>query len=156
MSKAAIDSAISASLSRLGTDYIDVLYTHIDDLNTPLEETWETLTHYVNQGIIKSLGISNYTLDRLSELCVIVEREALAPISYAQYRHTVIQPKANLDFGVQLCLTHDIKALLLDANSDITIVAYSPLLEGAFEHKGKLPEAYDTPENERFVAELRA
>ncbi|MDD1781000.1 aldo/keto reductase [Enterovibrio sp. ZSDZ35] len=156
LSKAAIDNAIVASLERLNTDYIDVLYAHIDDLNTPLEETWRTLTDYVSRGIVKKLGVSNYTLDRLSDLCVLIERNALEPISYAQYRHTVIPPKPNLDFGVQLCLTPDIKALLTDANPDVVIIAYSPLLNGAFEHKGTLPEEYDTPENKRFIAELRA
>ncbi|OEE60063.1 hypothetical protein A1OO_11425 [Enterovibrio norvegicus FF-33] len=156
LSRQAIDTAIAASLTRLGTDYIDVLYAHVDDLNTPLEETWTVLTEYVRKGVVKKLGISNYTLARLSDLCVLIERQELTPISYAQYRYTVIPPKDDADFGEQVCLTDDIKSLLQQANPDIILVAYSPLLEGAFEHRGKLPAEYDTTANERYVLELRA
>ncbi|CZF83120.1 General stress protein 69 [Grimontia celer] len=157
LSKTTIESAITASLERLGTDYLDVLYCHIDDLKTPLLETRSALTSYVEKGVVRKLGISNYTLERLEELLVLIEQEKLAPLSFAQYRHSVIKPVTlDYDFGVQLCLTPEIRSLLKEVHPNVTLVAYSPLLDGAFEHGGKLPDAYDTHENERYVTGLRA
>ena len=42
--------SVDASLERLGTPYIDLLYTHVWDEGTPIEETLETLGWLVQQG----------------------------------------------------------------------------------------------------------
>ena len=42
--------SVEASLERLNTTYIDLLYTHVWDDGTPLEETLETLGWLVQQG----------------------------------------------------------------------------------------------------------
>ena len=44
--------SVEASLERLQTPYIDLLYTHVRDDGTPLEETLETLGWLVQQGEI--------------------------------------------------------------------------------------------------------
>ena len=59
LSKETITNAVQKSLSRLSTNYVDVLYTHVDDRQTPLEETWQALSDLVRNGLVNKLGISN-------------------------------------------------------------------------------------------------
>ncbi|THT97954.1 aldo/keto reductase [Lampropedia puyangensis] len=62
-----IREAVDASLKRLQTDYIDLYYTHEDDLATPLEETLEALSGLIQAGKVRSLGASNYSGARLAQ-----------------------------------------------------------------------------------------
>jgi aryl-alcohol dehydrogenase-like predicted oxidoreductase len=54
-----IERAIDASLSRLGTDYIDLYQTHWPDPDLPIEETLEGLTRAIQAGKIRVAGCSN-------------------------------------------------------------------------------------------------
>src|SRR5579863_5164354 len=65
LSKAYILSEVEDSLKRLQTDYIDLYQSHIDDLETPLEETLETYAQLIRQGKVRSIGASNYKAERL-------------------------------------------------------------------------------------------
>lgn len=56
--------AVNASLKRLGTDYIDLYYTHYDDNQTLPEETLGALQKLIEQGKIKAIGASNITPER--------------------------------------------------------------------------------------------
>jgi aryl-alcohol dehydrogenase-like predicted oxidoreductase len=60
----AIITRVEASLRRLGTDYIDIVYAHMDDSLTSLEETLGTFDQIIRQGKARYLAISNYSLDR--------------------------------------------------------------------------------------------
>lgn len=62
-----IRSAVDASLSRLGVDHIDLYYAHFDDADTPLIESIDALSRLVDQGKVRYLGISNYSLDRIEQ-----------------------------------------------------------------------------------------
>lgn len=56
-----IARAVEESLSRLGTDYIDLYQLHTPDLNTPIEETIAALDDLVRAGKVRYLGHSNFT-----------------------------------------------------------------------------------------------
>lgn len=151
LSKAAIESAVNASLSRLSTNYIDVLYAHIDDSSTPLFETWSALSSLVKDGTVKQLGISNFSLSRLIELQSLIESHSLIPISYAQYRHTIIEPREGVGLGVQVCFTPEIISALGTINPPVNLVGYSPLLDGAYEKGNTLPDTYASEFNKIIV-----
>ena len=51
---------VEASLVRLGTDYIDIYYTHVDDEGTPVEETVRAMGDLIRAGKVRHFGISNY------------------------------------------------------------------------------------------------
>ena len=73
LAPATIRAAIEASFRRLGTDVIDLYYTHYDDPDTPLEETIGTLSELVDEGKVRYLGLSNYSAERLEEWVRITE-----------------------------------------------------------------------------------
>lgn len=56
-----IETAIDASLKRLGTDYIDLYQTHWPDHDTPYDETMEVLDELVRAGKVRITGCSNET-----------------------------------------------------------------------------------------------
>ena len=56
-----ITRAIEASLTRLGTDYVDLYQTHWPDHDTAYDETMETLDELVRAGKVRVLGCSNET-----------------------------------------------------------------------------------------------
>jgi aryl-alcohol dehydrogenase-like predicted oxidoreductase len=89
LSRTYILRAVEASLARLQTDYIDLYQAHIDDLQTPLEETLEAFTELVTQGKVRAIGASNYTAERLSEALEVSTEHGFA-------RYESLQPLYNL------------------------------------------------------------
>jgi aryl-alcohol dehydrogenase-like predicted oxidoreductase len=89
LSKAYILQAVEDSLRRLRTDYIDLYQSHIDDPETPQEETLSAYDQLMEQGKVRAIGASNYGAARLTE-AVNVSREKGLP------RYESLQPHYNL------------------------------------------------------------
>jgi aryl-alcohol dehydrogenase-like predicted oxidoreductase len=66
-----IERAVDASLSRLGTDTIDLLYFHWDDLDVPLEESLSAAGRLIASGKVRYLAASNYAAERLLHARII-------------------------------------------------------------------------------------
>lgn len=60
-------SSLDASLKRLGTDYVDIFYSHRPDPETPIEETMGALSDAVKSGKALYAGISSYTPEQSEE-----------------------------------------------------------------------------------------
>ena len=65
LSRDTIRRGVDASLQRLQTDVIDLYYAHIDDEETPLEESMGALDELVVEGKVRYVGASNYSAERL-------------------------------------------------------------------------------------------
>ncbi|MCA4133440.1 aldo/keto reductase [Arthrobacter sp. M4] len=68
LSRKAILEQIDASLTRLGTDYVDLYYIHRFDPDTPAEETMEALHDVVKAGKVRYLGASSMWAWQLAKL----------------------------------------------------------------------------------------
>ncbi|MFD7168956.1 aldo/keto reductase [Streptomyces violascens] len=84
-----IKAGVEESLRRLGTDYIDLYYTHFDDPSVPVEEIVTALDQLVRDGKVRALGASNISPERLQESLDFADREGLA-------KYAVLQPHYNL------------------------------------------------------------
>lgn len=62
-----ISQQVDQSLQRLGTDYIDIYYLHFPDHDTPKAEAVGALQRLREQGKIRAIGISNFSLDQIKE-----------------------------------------------------------------------------------------
>ena len=62
-----IRTAVEDSLTRLGTDRIDLYQQHVPDKKTPIAETVGVLVELVAEGKIREFGCSNFTVDMLTE-----------------------------------------------------------------------------------------
>jgi aryl-alcohol dehydrogenase-like predicted oxidoreductase len=76
-SPARIRIEVEHSLRRLRTDVIDLYQVHWPDSNTPIEQTARALSDLQQQGKVRAIGVSNYTLDqmdafrRVAPLCTV-------------------------------------------------------------------------------------
>jgi aryl-alcohol dehydrogenase-like predicted oxidoreductase len=89
LSRAYITEAVEGSLARLRTDYIDLYQSHLDDEQTPLEETLEAYSRLIDQGKVRFIGASNYSGARLSAALS-------ASLAYDLPRYETAQPNYNL------------------------------------------------------------
>ncbi|MER5681012.1 MULTISPECIES: aldo/keto reductase [Streptomyces] len=89
LSPTTIKAAAEASLRRLGTDHIDLYYTHFDDESVPVEEIVTALDQLVKAGTVREIAASNISPERLRASLEFSEREGLA-------RYVALQPHYNL------------------------------------------------------------
>jgi aryl-alcohol dehydrogenase-like predicted oxidoreductase len=89
LSKSWIMRQAEASLQRLQTDCIDLYQSHRDDPSTPVEETLEAYAQLVQQGKVRVIGCSNFTVERTQE-SLRVSRQHGWP------RYESLQPHYNL------------------------------------------------------------
>jgi aryl-alcohol dehydrogenase-like predicted oxidoreductase len=150
--------AADASLSRLGTDCIDVLLTHHDHPATPLLDMWTAFTDLVERGKVRKVGVSNYSAARLTELIALIEQHGLAPLSVMQVKYSIIEAAQAHEPG--LCPPFDAETwdTLRRLSPDTIITGYSPLLGGlVYEQPAAAgwPALYESAENRRSVAEIQ-
>ncbi|SER15334.1 aldo/keto reductase family protein [Microlunatus flavus] len=67
LSRKHIMESINGSLSRLGTDYVDLYQAHRFDFETPLEETMQAFADVVRQGKALYIGVSEWTADQIRQ-----------------------------------------------------------------------------------------
>ncbi|MFI6515821.1 aldo/keto reductase [Spirillospora sp. NPDC050679] len=89
LSAPVLKAAVDDSLRRLGTDRIDLYYTHFDDPSVPVEEIMTALDDMVRAGKIREIAASNLSPERLSASMDFAEREGRA-------RYVALQPHYNL------------------------------------------------------------
>jgi aryl-alcohol dehydrogenase-like predicted oxidoreductase len=115
--------ALEASLQRLGTDWIDLLYLHRDDESTPMEETVATMAQLIADGRVRYFGVSNFRawrIARMVELC----RAMGVPQPIA------CQPPYNA-----MSRQIELEVLPACAHYGVGVVAYSPLARGVLSGK---------------------
>lgn len=133
-SRAAVQAAIDGSLRRLGTDHVDLYYAHIDDQDTPLEETVAALGEVVAQGKARYVAASNFTAERLTEALSIADGLGVA-------RFVALQPHYNLVHR------DEYEGALQDlaVAEDLAVLPYSSLASGFLTGKYRDGAAVDSP-----------
>ena len=149
LSTANIEAAVNDSLRRLGTDYLDVYFAHIDDEDVPLEETLGAFAKLIEAGKVRAIGASNYGADRLRQALTVAREQGLP-------RYEVIQPLYNLydraDFETGLADVveeHELGVVSFfslasgfltgkyKSAEDLQGVARAAFLEGYFDERGQ-------------------
>ena len=115
--------AVEASLKRLNTDWIDVLFMHRWDKKVPLEETLRALEQLVSDGKVTYLGASNYSAWQVSKGLGISSKNNWP-------RFDVIQPMYSL---VKRQVESEILPLAMEEN--LGVVTYSPVGGGLLSGK---------------------
>ncbi len=115
--------AAEASLRRLGTETIDILYLHKEDHGVPLEETVRALADLVRAGKIRHFGVSNYRAWRVAEICRLCDEAGID-------RPVASQPLYNA-----LNRMVETEHLPACAHFGIGVVPYSPLARGVLTGK---------------------
>ena len=120
--------ATEASLRRLGTDTIDILYLHKEDHATPLEEVVHAMADLTRLGRIRHFGVSNHRAWRVAEICRLCDAAGID-------RPVVSQPYYNA-----LNRQPEVEHLPACAHLGLGVAPYSPLARGVLTGKYK-PDA---------------
>jgi aryl-alcohol dehydrogenase-like predicted oxidoreductase len=142
------------SLKRLGVDSIDLYYAHVDDYNTPLDESLEAFDRLVQAGKVRYIAASNYRAWRLEQAKWTSQTNGWAEFCAVQQRYSYLRPRPGATFGPQLAANDDL--FDYSRRNNFTVLAYSAMLGGAYTRPDRpFDEQYRSPDNDRRFAVLR-
>ncbi|MFG1650836.1 aldo/keto reductase [Micromonospora sp. NPDC049275] len=160
LSAKVIRESAQRSRDRLGVERLDLLYAHIEDRTVPLAETVEGFAELVAEGTVGLLGASNHRAWRVERARALAAAAGLPGYEVLQYHRSYLPNRTDLASeldpdGEPGGAGGDLLSYLR-AEPELTLVAYSPLLKGAFTRADKpLSSAYDLPSAPRRLAVLR-
>ncbi|MET0788584.1 MAG: aldo/keto reductase [Cellulomonas sp.] len=89
--------AVESSLTRLGTDHVDLLQMHAPDPVTPIEETLAALHELVTEGKVRYLGSSNFAAWQVVDADWTARTAASTPFVSAQNRYNLLDRSAEAE-----------------------------------------------------------
>ncbi len=107
LSRRHILEAVEASLKRLGTDYLDLLYMHCWDPETPLDESLHAFDDLVRSGKVRYIGVSNFKAWQLMKALAISAANGWARFIAGQYQYSLVKRDIEYEF-IDLCLTEGV------------------------------------------------
>ncbi len=119
---------LEESLKRLNTDYIDLYQIHWPDSKTDIELPLKKLQELKDKGVIKAIGVSNFSIDLLKKASDICRIDS-------------VQEKFNY---IERDIENDILPFCIANN--ISVLAYSPLAQGIL--SGKVKKGYIPSKND--------
>lgn len=90
LSRKHIIEGTDAALKRLQMDYVDLVFCHRPDLDTPIEETVRAMNHVINQGKAFYWGTSEWNAAQIMEAYQIARREHLIPPLMEQSEYSML------------------------------------------------------------------
>lgn len=135
LSRKHIMESAHASLKRLQQDYVDILYCHRYDPETPVEETLRAFDDLIRQGKIMYAGISEWSAVQIEEAMRIADKNLIN-------RFVVNQPQYSM-------LNRKIEAEVIPVSerNGMGQVVFSPLAQGLL--TGKYKSLHDIPADSR-------
>lgn len=118
-----IEKAVAASLKRLRTDYVDLLYVHWPNDDIPIEDTIGKFRELKDRGVIRAIGVSNFSLDQLRAAMAVANIDALQP------EFNLLTREAQFDGTMEYCAENQISVLSYNSVS-------KGILTGAFHFYG--------------------
>lgn len=143
LSRRWIERACEDSLRRLQVDHIDLYQAHWIDPLVPIEETLAAFTSLVRRGLVRYIGVSNFSAWRLMQALWTIDARDLEPI-------VSIQPQYNMLPTVRAAFERELAPAC--AHYGIGVIPYSPLagglLTGKYRPGSPAPDSVRAAENE--------
>lgn len=118
LSRKEIMYEVEQSLRRLGLDYVDILYIHRWDYNTPIEETMRALNDLVTDGKVRYLGASAMYAWQFQKAQYTAERHGWVPFVAMQNHYNLLYREEEREM-IPLC-----------KDMGVGLTPYSPLAAG--------------------------
>jgi aryl-alcohol dehydrogenase-like predicted oxidoreductase len=132
-----IRRAVTDSLRRLRTDYIDLYQLHTPDPVTPVEETIAALHELVTEGKVRYVGHSNFSAWQLADAAHLAVRYGWAPFVSAQNQWSLLDRTAEAD------------VVPAARHFGLGVIPYSPLANGLL--TGKIRRGMPVPAGTRLA-----
>lgn len=118
--------SFEASLRRIGTNYIDLYLLHsFPDPGISISETMKAMDHLVEQGVVKNIGVCNFTTNRLIEAQKYTKNKIVCNQVHYNLQYREVEAKGILDFCQK---------------NDILLSAWRPLQKGLLPKSSLLEE----------------
>lgn len=111
------------SLTRLGLEYVDLYYIHAPNPEIPISETMRALDELMEEGLIKNIGVSNFTKELLQEAQSYTNNKIVAN----QIEYNLVTREQSHYGG---CTKMQSEIVPYCQENDIFVVAYRPLDRG--------------------------
>ncbi|MEU3460606.1 aldo/keto reductase [Streptomyces sp. NPDC006733] len=136
LSAKSIRESSERSRELLGVEKLDLLYAHTQITNSSAQEIVESFAELVTEGTVGLLGASNHWAWRLEQARGLAAAAGLPGYDVLQYHHSYLRrrtdfPSLRSPDGQEGVLSGD-HLSYLRANPALALVAYSPLLGGAY------------------------
>lgn len=135
-----VSRAVEASLRRLGTDRVELLYLHHYDKRTPLEEHMRALEDLVRAGKVLYPAVSNYAAWQTQRALGIQEREGWARLQAIQPMYNLVKRQA------------EVELLPMAAANGLSVFPYSPAAGGLLSGKYAQNESGRLTTNKMYEA----
>lgn len=134
--------AIEASLKRLGTDRVEVLFAHHWDPLTPMDEVLRTLEDLVRSGKVLHIGLSNWSAWQIAKALGLQALNGWSRVDVIQPMYSLVKRQA------------EVEILPLAAEERLGVITYSPvgggLLSGKY-GRDRRPGAGRLVENAKYA-----
>ncbi|GAA1974779.1 aldo/keto reductase [Amycolatopsis minnesotensis] len=111
-------TSLEASLRRLDTDYVDVLWVHARDTLTPVPELMRALDDQVRAGKVLHVGVSDWSAWEIAQANTLAELRGWSPFVGVQLRYNLLARSVESEL-MPMARAHD-----------LAVVAWGPLAEG--------------------------
>jgi aryl-alcohol dehydrogenase-like predicted oxidoreductase len=161
LSRAKIRESAQRSRKLLGVERLDLYYAHVpDQRGVPLAEQVAAFGELVSDGTVGLLGLSNHWCWQVERARNLAAAAGTARADVLQYHHTYLRMRTDLPVPPftkdgELGAADGSILSYVRAEPGLTLVAYSPLLNGAYTEPGKEMEpGYDHPGTRARLAAL--
>ncbi|MDE0670623.1 MAG: aldo/keto reductase [Caldilineaceae bacterium] len=128
LSRGHIMDSIDGTLSRLGTDYVDLYYAHKPDPGTPWDETLRAFDDLVRTGKVRYIACSNFAGWQIAAMSEISGHNGYTPLVASQSLYNLFERRTERDV-VPACLHYG-----------LSLLPYSPLAQGVLTGKYRAGE----------------
>jgi len=112
LEKQSIHRECEASLNRLGVDVIDLYQIHWPQPDEHIEQAWEEMAKLTEEGKVRCLGVSNFTVEQIERV------RKIHPVASLQPPYSMLHREV------------EDKLLAYCAENNIAVIAYSPMQRG--------------------------
>ncbi len=117
-----VNRALEGTLKRLGTDYLDLYLLHAPDQNVHIRETMRAMNSLVKQGLVKNIGVSNFSVEQFKMAQEYSEEKLVAN---------------QLHYNLHIRELERSGALQYYQENDVLVIAWRPLQKNIVLEDGK-------------------
>lgn len=130
---------LEESLDALQTDYIDLYWLHRDNAAVTVAEVIDTLNEFVDQGLVRCIGVSNWSTGRLLEANAYARKAGKTGFSASQIQWSLARCTPQmLGDETLVCMTEQIRREYEE--HQIPVMAYNAQAKGLFSKLAVMPE----------------
>lgn len=133
----AMKQALDGSLTRLGTDYVDVYWVHVKDAFTPVEEIVRALDDLVSAGKVLYVGVSDTPAWQVAQAATLADLRGWTRFAGLQVPYSLVERAVERDL------------LPMARSLELTVTAWSPLGDGLL--TGRYGTARPLPDGTRIA-----